>query len=814
MYSVKQNHSNQKYKTSKTPISIKHHSIVKNIIQPKLKIGAPNDKYEQEADRVADQVMRMSAPSKNSNISNIQRKCKGCEDEEKILQKKSSGQTPKVTSTINANIRSLQSGGQPLSQANKQFFEPRFGTDFSHVRLHTNSHAAKTAKLINAKAFTIGSNVVFGAGKYSSDSAGKKLMAHELTHVIQQNHDHNTQAIQRLCDTKKVNARSVPANLPLHPDIVATYTGIKTIKYRSKNRTAILLIQQALADLNYKGLGKNGRNKQGVDGLFKSKTQNVVKQFQKDQGIKSSGIIDQQTLRCLDEASLKNKIPAHIKQPIQASDLLIDEEKNSGDMKIFFARNDKTLDAQDKKIIKIIANKFPFQRLDITGFQSEDEVANNGNLLAQKRANVVAKELKGLGQPFWILLPNVSKGLPNASIGVLNYPNKRMVQISVSGKKTPNNCANTPSGWLASDKGRGPCDKGDKPNLEKDIVKPAIFEAQKMMANAYKKLKTKGKTSKNMVKTWFGSHRYLNKVIRNMKIWKKQMDVHLPAKHLCANECHSSCDGTGAYSLGSKANATVTLCQPMFDPKKTLLSRAETIIHEAGHGAIDTDDIAYDTTRLISFLHKKPALALKNTDSYVRMILCLNNKPCVPPPIKETFMNIAKASDQKKIIKSLSYLERWTDWAWQDINNLFTIVEQSRKTGKWPSSAKEHNYLPQFTLLFKVFGWNRARKNIAATTREKIFVAAVHQRLSTLSDQSGRAANYKVRLDNFLTPQWQFTPNREITITLDFFKLNKRKKVRFLLNLLIKSQKNISPGLVKPYANLIEKLAKRWHKLP
>ena len=811
----------------KNNISVKQSSLVTNIIQPKLKIGAVNDKYEQEADTVADHIMRMpsftqvesskqsqSHNNSSAQIYNVQRKCSGCKDEEQILQKKSSGQTLEVTSVINANIQSLHGKGQPLSQTDRRFFEPRFGADFSQVRLHTNNHAANTAKSINAKAFTIGNNVVFSAGEYSPGSVGRKLMAHELTHVMQQNSSQSNHLIQRLCDTKKVNARSEPANLPLHPDIIAVFTGKKTIKYRSNKYRAILLIQQALADLNYQGLGKTGRNKLGVDGYFKSKTQNIIKKFQKDQGITENGIIDQQTLRCLDQASLKNNIPAHIKQPIQLSDLLIEEEQNSEGMKIFFARNDNTLDTQDKQVIKIIAKRFPFQRLNVTGFQSEDEVANNDNLLAKKRADAVAKELKDLGQPFWVLLPNVSKGLPNASIGLLNYSGRRMVQISVNGKKSPNNCAITPPGWEAKEKGRGPCDKGDQPNLEKNIVKPAISEAQNMMAKAYNKLKTKDKASKNMVKTWFGSQKYLNRVIRNIRKWKKQVDTHLPAKHLCANECHSSCDGTDAYSSGRKASAIVTFCTPIFNPKRSKQSRAETIIHETGHGAINTIDIAYENNRLISFIYKKPRLALKNTDSYVKMILCLNNKPCTPPAINETFMNIPKSSDQKIIIESLSYLERWTDWAWQDINNLFTFVEQSRKTGKWPNGAKDYNYLAEFTLLFKIFGWKRAKKNIAATTREKIFVATVHQRLLNIEQQSRRAVNYKVRLDNFLTPQWQLNPKREITITLGFFKLNKRKKVKFLLNLLVKSQKNISSGLVKPYATLIEKLAKNWFRLP
>ncbi|MBL4661751.1 MAG: hypothetical protein JKY19_15430, partial [Alcanivoracaceae bacterium] len=102
-----QQHSKQKNRSIPTskPVSVKHANSVKAILQPKLKIGAPNDKYEQEADRVADQVMHMPAPvqssqinnSPTSNISNIQRKCAGCAREDELIQKKSSGATPEVT---------------------------------------------------------------------------------------------------------------------------------------------------------------------------------------------------------------------------------------------------------------------------------------------------------------------------------------------------------------------------------------------------------------------------------------------------------------------------------------------------------------------------------------------------------------------------------------------------------------------------------------------------------------------------------------------------------------------------------------------
>lgn len=92
---------------------------------------------------------------------------------------------PLDTSTA---VQTAQRSGQSLPKALRSYFEPRFGQDFSQVRLHTDGQAAQAAQGIQAKAYTTGENIVFGAGQYAPDTeGGKRLLAHELTHVIQQN---------------------------------------------------------------------------------------------------------------------------------------------------------------------------------------------------------------------------------------------------------------------------------------------------------------------------------------------------------------------------------------------------------------------------------------------------------------------------------------------------------------------------------------------------------------------------------------------------------------------------------------------------
>jgi hypothetical protein len=165
----------------------------RHTLQTKLKINEPGDSYEREADAMADHVMRMSDSSMSSTFfkpagNGIQRKCQECEEEDKhIHRKENSGGEVQSSNGLDSYINSLGSSGQPLPESSRRFFEPHFGRDFSEVRIHHDAVAAKSAQSINALAYTTGNNIVFNQGQYSPDSdSGKKLMAHELTHVMQQ----------------------------------------------------------------------------------------------------------------------------------------------------------------------------------------------------------------------------------------------------------------------------------------------------------------------------------------------------------------------------------------------------------------------------------------------------------------------------------------------------------------------------------------------------------------------------------------------------------------------------------------------------
>lgn len=145
-------------------------------VLPRLTVGAVDDPAEAEADRVAEAAL--SGPLEDvpylPDMTSVQRRAESAptEDEADV--------EPLVS-------RGMSGGGQPLPDAVRADMEPRFNHDFSNVRVHTDSHASESASALNAQAYAVGSDIVFGGGKFAPTTGdGRNLLAHELVHVMQQ----------------------------------------------------------------------------------------------------------------------------------------------------------------------------------------------------------------------------------------------------------------------------------------------------------------------------------------------------------------------------------------------------------------------------------------------------------------------------------------------------------------------------------------------------------------------------------------------------------------------------------------------------
>jgi hypothetical protein len=182
-------------------------------LQAKLMIGELGDAYEQEADRVADRVSATPAHAAVSSAPpHIQR-----------LGGQAAGAMDAAPASVD---QALSSPGRPLAPALRQDMEQRLGHDFSQVRVHSDSAAEQAARDVNARAYTIGHDIVFDSGKFAPDThEGRRLLAHELTHVVQQSPRQNGRQAGTMCDgraasplalqrqpsTRRGGARAAPA---------------------------------------------------------------------------------------------------------------------------------------------------------------------------------------------------------------------------------------------------------------------------------------------------------------------------------------------------------------------------------------------------------------------------------------------------------------------------------------------------------------------------------------------------------------------------------------------------------------------------
>lgn len=252
-------------------------------IQPKLMVNTPGDIYEQEADRVAEHVIRrpdstvqrqaeeekpiQTKPIASTIMPLVQRQTEpeqeeevlgsvptrdagelGEEEEKELIQPKSNaGAARQVTSGVAHDMHFLKGTGQPLPASERAFFEPRLGSDFSRLRVHSDSRAASLAQSLNARAFTIGRDVIFGAGQFSPGSrSGKQLLAHELTHVLQQNHTSHISSIRLHLSPSMIQRnrakRSVSLNSAQIKKLETLWAKYKN-KYASSKRSRLKLFK-------------------------------------------------------------------------------------------------------------------------------------------------------------------------------------------------------------------------------------------------------------------------------------------------------------------------------------------------------------------------------------------------------------------------------------------------------------------------------------------------------------------------------------------------------------------------------------------
>ncbi|WP_430931729.1 eCIS core domain-containing protein [Saccharicrinis sp. 156] len=321
--------------------------------QPKLTVGQPGDRYEQEADHIADKVVAGSKriQSKADSGNFIQEQLQGeplaeqispllqrqeeleedviqsqpleeeeemlqaqaeeeeeemlqaqpveeeeevlqaqsIEEEEEMVQTKGSGSSraiPNIESTLRAN----EGGGSKLDSVTKSEMEQSFGADFSKVNVHTDSTAVQISKQLGAQAFTHGNDIYFNKGKYNPESTdGKHLLAHELTHTIQQTGQVSLNLQMTIGDNHDLSSARFSGNLVLE----ACFDGEQTLQNGSSG-APVSIMQQALVDVGFQ------LPVFGVDGIFGNETRTAIQNFQRASSIPDTGVLDVATMSSLD----------------------------------------------------------------------------------------------------------------------------------------------------------------------------------------------------------------------------------------------------------------------------------------------------------------------------------------------------------------------------------------------------------------------------------------------------------------------------------------------------------------------------------
>jgi len=261
----------------------------------------PVQKKEKEEEK---RVQKKS--DKKEEEKPIQAKCAECEKEEKVQKKEQNSDREIQSNDLEQKLDNSKGSGSGLDKKTKNEMESGFGTDFSNVKIHTDANAVQMSQELGAQAFTNGNDVYFNDGKYNPGSKeGKHLLAHELTHTVQQ-----TGAKQKSGTIQKSAIANHPEDLRAEQPENPQFKGNTNLEKANDDEMLISTGQKgpAVRELQ-KGLMQTGENLNnfGADGDFGNETRNAVIGFQDKNGLDVDGMVGPETIGTLDNKLVEQK---------------------------------------------------------------------------------------------------------------------------------------------------------------------------------------------------------------------------------------------------------------------------------------------------------------------------------------------------------------------------------------------------------------------------------------------------------------------------------------------------------------------------
>lgn len=826
------------------------------LVQAKLRVGAVGDAFEQEADAVAERVgtipmghagspampgVRSAAPPA------VQRTCAECakeDEEERPVQRTTAAIGGAIGPDATHHVDAMRGGGQPLSKDVRSHFEAHLGADFGAVRVHTDDRAARAAGSLNARAFTTGADVAFAPGMFlPSTPEGRRLIAHELTHVVQQGAAGQARgfspappSIQRSCGSAAIGtpAGCTSSAAEFHADYPFYRFKSECDEIESAAKTRMIADATAMAagsEIEVHGYASPGGDATYNQNLSCARAL-TAKKILTDATPGGAGIPDAQVVGVFSHgetagaasartgvlltprraAGLPAAIPA-----AGAADFRIERELMSTTSRIFFTRNSSVLDAaDDAKAIADIKKAKPAS-VELIGHASADEPAS----VATDRAKEVEKALTAGADKVAV---TSATGNAAATESRAQFSGVRSVDVVLPGVPAPTlDCtARDPVTGNLINPPKQDCTVMDPDKPGKDGTWKKFNEALPVANDAMKRAVasvagTPTGDDAARIDRFFGDHSSatLVKLRTNLANLEKHVNG-LPAITKCGGQCDvGKCEsGWIGYNTGVDAASTMTICVPTFK-RQPLNDRARNLIHESAHGTgplggspgTGTDDVGYRHERMIFQL--SPADRQRNSDSYALYALFVREAqmtsiPTAVPadidtPATDTPAGTYLAGEDKERDLAIAKLEKRMAWAEDWTKQLYgEIVAVRAGTRTWAASWAE-NLMKETAARFPL-----TAPPATPVLDDQIRAAGIHERYERMKEATKqgltltRAATGSVK--------WPagsgFFAGAAVELGPDFFRANAEDQIGLLLEALAKSTRDVEAAYVPAYVSL------------